>query len=181
MIYPIVIYGAAVLSAQAAPVQFPDPGLKQLSDDLFETLTAARGVGLAAPQVGKSIRLFIVDCTPWADENPELEGYKRVFVNPEVYEFSEQTELYEEGCLSLPGLNETVRRSLAIKMRYQDLEGVRHDETFTGLPAWVIQHEYDHLQGVVFTDRLSPLRKNLIKSKLSNLAKGKYKAAYRTK
>ena len=139
------------------------------------------GVGLAAPQIGKSIRLFIVDCTPWGEDHPELADYRRAFINPEIYEVSEETKLYEEGCLSLPGLHESVRRSLAIRMRYLDENFEPHDEEFTGLPAWVIQHEYDHLEGVVFTDRLSPLRRNLIKSKLMSLTKGRYKCSYKTK
>ena len=146
-----------------------------------EELEEAEGVGLAAPQIGKSIRLFIVDCTPWGEDHPELADYRRAFINPEIYEVSEETKLYEEGCLSLPGLHESVRRSLAIRMRYLDENFEPHDEEFTGLPAWVIQHEYDHLEGVVFTDRLSPLRRNLIKSKLMSLTKGRYKCSYKTK
>ena len=138
-------------------------------------------IKMGLEQSGKSIRLFIVDCTPWGEDHPELADYRRAFINPEIYEVSEETKLYEEGCLSLPGLHESVRRSLAIRMRYLDENFEPHDEEFTGLPAWVIQHEYDHLEGVVFTDRLSPLRRNLIKSKLMSLTKGRYKCSYKTK
>ena len=145
------------------------------------TLEEAEGVGLAAPQIGKDIRLFIVDCTPWAEEDPSCADYKRAFVNPEIYEFSEEKKTYNEGCLSFPGIHADVARSLSIRMRYMDTDFVEHDEEFTGLKAWVIQHEYDHIEGVVFTDRIAPLRRQLLKSKLLNLAKGKYRCAYKTR
>ena len=105
----------------------------------------------------------------------------RAFINPEIYAFSEEKKTYNEGCLSFPGIHADVPRSLAIKMRYLDENFVEHDEEFHGLKAWVIQHEYDHIEGVVFTDRISPLRRNLLKGKLLNLAKGKYRAAYKTR
>lgn len=181
MIYPIVIYGSQVLRNPCGRIEPDYPELDKLIEDMFQTLEVAEGVGLAAPQIGKNIRLFIVDCTPWGEEDPSLADYRRAFINPEIYFRSEETKLYNEGCLSLPGLHEDVRRSLAIRMRYQDEQFVEHDEEFTGLAAWVIQHEYDHLEGIVFTDRLSPLRRNLIKSKLLNMAKGKYRCSYKTK
>lgn len=181
MIYPIVVFGAPVLREKCREIGPDYPEVKKLIEDMFLTLEEAEGVGLAAPQIGKSIRLFIVDCTSWGEDHPELADYRRAFINPEIYEVSEETKLYEEGCLSLPGLHESVRRSLAIRMRYLDENFEPHDEEFTGLPAWVIQHEYDHLEGVVFTDRLSPLRRNLIKSKLMSLTKGRYKCSYKTK
>ena len=181
MIYPIVVFGAPVLREKCREIGPDYPEVKKLIEDMFLTLEEAEGVGLAAPQIGKSIRLFIVDCTPWGEDHPELADYRRAFINPEIYEVSEETKLYEEGCLSLPGLHESVRRSLAIRMRYLDENFEPHDEEFTGLPAWVIQHEYDNLEGVVFTDRLSPLRRNLIKSKLMSLTKGRYKCSYKTK
>lgn len=148
---------------------------------MFLTLEEAEGVGLAAPQIGKDIRLFIVDCTPWAEEDPSCADYKRAFVNPEIYAFSEEKKTYNEGCLSFPGIHADVPRSLSIRMRYMDTDFVEHDEEFTGLKAWVIQHEYDHIEGVVFTDRIAPLRRQLLKSKLLNLAKGKYRCAYKTR
>lgn len=181
MIYPIVIYGAQGLHDRCEQIASDYPEIKKLIEDMFLTLDDAEGVGLAAPQIGKNIRLFIVDCTPWAEEHPELADFRRAFINPEIYEFSDETKLYEEGCLSFPGLHETVRRSVGIRMRYLDTDFQPHDEVFVGLPAWVIQHEYDHVEGVVFTDRLSPLRRNLIKGKLMNLAKGRYKCSYKTK
>ena len=163
MIYPIVIYGDEVLRRKCEPIAPDYPDVKKLAEDMFLTLEEAEGVGLAAPQIGKDIRLFIVDCTPWAEEDSSCADYKRAFVNPEIYEFSD------------------VARSLSIRMRYMDTDFVEHDEEFTGLKAWVIQHEYDHIEGVVFTDRIAPLRRQLLKSKLLNLAKGKYRCAYKTR
>ncbi len=181
MIYPIVIFGSQTLRNISENITPEYPDLKKLIEDMWLTLAEAEGVGLAAPQIGKNIRLFIVDCTPWGEDNPELAEYKRVFINAEIYERSEDTDLFNEGCLSLPGLHEDVRRPKSIRMRWLDENFVEHDELIDGLPARVIQHEYDHLEGKVFTDRLSPLRRNLLKSKLLNFAKGKYRAAYKTK
>ena len=181
MIYPIVICGAQTLRNKSVDITPEYPELKKLIDDMFLTLDEASGVGLAAPQIGKNIRLFIVDCTPWADENPELENYRKVFINAEIYEHSEESDLFNEGCLSLPGLHEDVRRPVAIKMRWLDENFEEHDEVIDGLPARVIQHEYDHLEGKVFTDRLTPLRRNLLKGKMTKLANGKYRCAYKTK
>ena len=179
MIYPIVIYGSQTLRNKSAEITPDYPELKKLIDDMFLTLEEASGVGLAAPQIGKNIRLFIVDCTPWGDDDPSLADYKKVFINAEIYEVSEQTDLFNEGCLSLPGLHEDVRRPVAIRLRYLDENFLEHDEEFDGLPARVIQHEYDHLEGKVFTDRLSPLRRNLLKGKMTKLANGKYRCAYK--
>lgn len=181
MIYPIVIFGAEVLRKKCEPIASDYPDVKKLIEDMFLTLEEAEGVGLAAPQIGKAIRLFIVDCTPWGEDDPECVDYKRAFINPEIYAYSEETKRYNEGCLSFPGIHEDVHRSLGIRMRYMDENFVEHDEEFTGLKAWVIQHEYDHVEGKVFVERLSPLRRNLIKGKLMNLAKGKYRAGYKTK
>lgn len=181
MIYPIVIFGSQTLRNISENITPEYPDLKKLIEDMWLTLDEAEGVGLAAPQIGKNIRLFIVDCTPWGEEHPELAEYKRVFINAEIYERSEDTDLFNEGCLSLPGLHEDVRRPKSIRMRWVDENFVEHDELIDGMPARVIQHEYDHLEGKVFTDRLSPLRRNLLKSKLLNFAKGKYRAAYKTK
>ena len=181
MIYPIVIYGSQVLRNKSVEITPDYPDFKKLIDDMWLTLGEASGVGLAAPQIGKNIRLFIVDCTPWAEDVPELENFRRVFVNPEIYERSEQTDLFEEGCLSLPGIHENVSRPVKIRMRYLDENFVEHDEEFDGYPARVIQHEYDHIEGKVFTDHLSPLRRNLLKGKMTKLANGKYRCAYKTK
>ena len=181
MIYPIVIYGSQTLRNKSVDITPDYPELKKLIDDMFLTLTEASGVGLAAPQIGKNIRLFIVDCTPWGDDDPALADYKKVFINAEIYETSEETDLFNEGCLSLPGLHEDVRRPVAIRMRWLDENFEEHDELIDGLPARVIQHEYDHLEGHVFTDRISPIRRQFVKTKLTNIAKGKVSARYRTK
>ena len=181
MIYPIVIYGSQILRNESVDITPDYPELKKLIEDMWTTLAEAEGVGLAAPQIGKNIRLFIVDCTPWGEDDPTLADWRRVFINPEIYEESEETSLFEEGCLSLPGLHENVRRPVTIRMRYLDENFVEHDEEFTGKPARVIQHEYDHIEGMVFTDHLSPLRRNLIKNKLQKMARGSYRAAYKTK
>ena len=173
--------GDETLRRVCRPVDAVTPRIVTLLDDMIETMYEANGVGLAAPQIGKNIRLFIVDCTPWGDDDPSLADYKRVFINAEIYETSEETDLFNEGCLSLPGLHEDVRRPVAIKMRYLDENFVEHDELFDGLPARVIQHEYDHLEGKVFTDRVSPLRRNLLKGKMTKLSNGKYRCAYKTK
>ena len=181
MIYPIVIYGSQVLRNKSENITAEYPELKKLLEDMWLTLAEAEGVGLAAPQIGKNIRLFIVDCTPWGEDDPLLADYRKVFINAEIYERSEETSLFEEGCLSLPGLHENVRRPVSIRMRYLDEIFEEHDEEFTGKPARVIQHEYDHIEGLVFTDHLVPLRKNLIKNKLQKMARGSYKAFYKTK
>ncbi len=181
MIYPIVIYGSPVLRNESEDIDNTYPNLNKLIEDMYATLEVCEGVGLAAPQIGKNIRLFIVDCTPWADNNPELAEYKKVFINAEIYEESEETDTFEEGCLSLPGIHENVRRPIAIKMRYLDENFEEHDEEFTGLPARVIQHEYDHIDGMVFTDHLAPIKRNMLKNKLTNMAKGKYRCSYKTK
>ena len=181
MIYPIVIYGNETLRKPSEPIAPDYPELKKLIEDVFLTLSEASGVGLAAPQIGKNIRLFIVDCTPWGDEEPACKDYKRAFINPEIYAASDETGLFNEGCLSLPGLYEEVRRPVAVRMRYLDENFVAHDEEFDGLRARVIQHEYDHLDGKVFTDHLSPLRRSLLKSKLLAFAKGKYRCSYKAR
>ena len=181
MIYPIVIYGSPVLRKKSVNIDPDYPELGKLIDDMYLTLAEAEGVGLAAPQIGKNIRLFIVDCTPWGEEDPSLAEYRKVFINAEIYERSAETSLFNEGCLSLPGLHEDVSRPVSIKIRYQDENFVEHDEEIGGMAARVIQHEYDHLEGKVFTDRVSPLRRNLLKGKMTKLANGKYRCAYKTK
>ncbi|MFI3283182.1 MAG: peptide deformylase [Rikenellaceae bacterium] len=181
MIYPIVIYGSPVLRKESEDIGSDYPELPKLIEDMRATLEVCEGVGLAAPQIGKNIRLFIVDCTPWGDKNPELAEYRRVFINAEIYEESDETDTFEEGCLSLPGIHENVRRPVAIRMRFMDENFVEHDEEFTGLPARVIQHEYDHIDGMVFTDHLAPIKRNMLKNKLTNMAKGKYRCAYKCK
>ena len=146
-----------------------------------DTLTAAEGCGLAAPQIGLSKRLFIVDGSELGEDYPECVNFRQAFINPEIIEESEDQVSYSEGCLSLPGISENVVRPKTITIRYQDTDFQWHEETFTDFKARIVQHEYDHLEGHVFTDRISPIRKTLVRNKLSNIAKGKTVARYKYK
>lgn len=177
MIYPIVAYGDPVLKKEAEEITKDYPGLNQLIQDMFETMYHANGVGLAAPQIGKSIRLFVVDAEPMDEDN--LKGFKKVFINPEILDEYGEEWAFEEGCLSIPGVREDVFRPEKLKIHYFDENWVEHEEEFDGLGARVIQHEYDHIEGILFTDYLSGFKKRLIKSKLTNISKGIVKADYR--
>lgn len=181
MIYPVYVYGSPVLHKEAEEVGKDYPELGKLIEDMFETMYDANGVGLAAPQIGKSLRMFVVDARMYAKEDPSLKEFKMAFINPEIYERSEDEVVMGEGCLSIPGLDEDVSRPEWIKIRWVDENFVEHDEKIEGYAARVLQHEYDHLDGIVFTDRLGPLRKTLIKSKLTAMGKGKYSASYKTR
>lgn len=188
MIIPIVAYGDPVLKKKAQKIEKTYPDLSELIASMFETMYAASGVGLAAPQIGKSIRLFIVDTTPFSededlnpDEQKALHGFKKVFVNPEILEETGDEWAFNEGCLSIPEVREDVFRPERITIRYQDENFEEHTEQYEGLIARVIQHEYDHIEGILFTDKLSSLRKRLIKGKLANISKGKIQPDYRMK
>lgn len=181
MILPIYIYGSAVLRKASVDLTPEYPDLKQFIADMWETMYASDGVGLAAPQVGRNVRLFVVDASPWAEDEPYLADFKKTFINARIYERFGDEWRFNEGCLSLPGIHEDVMRPDGIKIRYMDENFVEHDEEFTGYAARVIQHEYDHLDGKMFVDHLTPLRRTLIKSKLINLTKGNYRASYRCK
>ena len=185
MILPIVAYGDPVLKREGEDISADYPDLKRLIENMFETMYAARGVGLAAPQVGKSIRLFIVDASAFVEEGDEeyeaLKDFKRTFINPEILEESGEEWGFEEGCLSIPDIREDVLRQPDITMRYVDEDFVEHTETFTGLAARVIQHEYDHIEGVLFIDHLSPLRRRMLKGRLTSISKGKISVDYRMK
>lgn len=181
MIYPIYIYGSSVLRNENEEIIADYPGLKALVDDMFETMYASDGVGLAAPQIGKNIRMFVVDGTFNAEEDPELQHFKKVFINPVIYDRFGEEVLFNEGCLSVPGIHEDVLRRDCVRIRYRDEHFNEYDREYCGYAARVIQHEYDHLEGKIFTDHLSPLRKTLLKSKLSAMSKGKFKADYKCK
>lgn len=181
MFLPIYIYGSTVLRKTSVDITPDYPDLKKFIADLWETMYEADGVGLAAPQVGKSIRVFVVDATPWADEEPELANFKKTFINAQIYERFGEEWRFNEGCLSLPGIHEDVMRPEGIKIRYVDENFVEHDEEFTGYAARVIQHEYDHLDGKLFVDHLTPLRRTLLKGKLSALTKGNVRVGYKCK
>ena len=181
MIYPIVIYGAAELGKTSAPIEKESIDVKQLSEDMFATMYAANGVGLAAPQIGMNIRMFVIDASAWAEEDPALADFKKTFINPEITFYSEEEEKGEEGCLSLPGISEPVKRSKKIRIKYQDENFEWHDEEYENFFARVIQHEYDHLQGKVFIDRISPIRRQMNRSKISAMLKGKVRCRYNVK
>lgn len=180
MVYPILIYGHPVLRKVAKDINKDYHGLEQVIADLFETLYRSEGLGLAAPQIGKSIRIFVIDGKPVADEEPELADFKKAFINAHVTEKSGDLQLMTEGCLSIPNLREEVNRESHIRITYYDENWQFHDEVFEGYKARIIQHEYDHLDGILFTDKVGPLRKRLLKSKLNAISKGKFEASYKT-
>ncbi len=180
MTYPIYVYGHPVLRRIAEEIDRDYPGLNTFIADLFETMYNSDGLGLAAPQVGKSLRLFVIDGEPLAKEHPEMRDFHAAFINPHVVERKGEKMPMSEGCLSLPGLHEEVLRESEIRIQYYDTEWNFHDEVYEGYKARVILHEYDHLDGVLFPDRLSPLRRRLIKGKLNDISKGKFEADYRT-
>lgn len=172
MIYPIVVYGSPILRQVAKEIVPADyPNIKTLVSDMFDTMYKSEGMGLAAPQIGKSIRIFVVDATSLADENPELADFKKVFINPKIQFLGEETVVMNEGCLSLPKIREDVERPNRIRIVYQDEDWNTHDEEYSDIQARVIQHEYDHIDGVLFIDRINPLRRKLLKSKLNDITR----------
>lgn len=181
MIYPIYVYGSAVLRKESTEIDNTYPELKELIENMYETMYESDGVGLAAPQIGKNIRLFVVDGTGFAEEDPKTTNFKMTFINAHIYERFGEEEPFYEGCLSVPNIREDVVRKTLIKMRYMDENFVEHDEEFDGMRARIIQHEYDHIDAKLFIDHIAPIRKTLIKNKLAKIIKGDYKASYRTK
>lgn len=186
MIYPIVAYGDPVLRVKAKEIPQDLPKLDEVISNMWETMYGANGVGLAAPQVGLPIRLFLVDTDPFADdpelspeEQEQLAGFKKVFINARVVEETGDEWAFNEGCLSIPDVREDVFRRDTVTIEYFDQEFNKHTETYDGIRARVIQHEYDHIEGILFTDRLSSLKKRLIKGKLANISKGKINIDYR--
>ncbi len=186
MIFPIVAYGDPVLKKKAKEINQDYPKLDELLENMFETMYAAHGVGLAAPQIGLPIRLFLVDAEPFSEddellekEKNQLKTFKKVFINATIIEETGEEWAFTEGCLSIPDIREDVFRNETIKINYFDENFVEHTEVYTGLAARVIQHEYDHIEGILFTDKLSSLKKRLIKGKLVNISKGKVNADYR--
>jgi len=177
MVYPIVVYGDPVLRKKAEDLPQGED-ISRLVADMYETMYAAEGMGLAAPQIGKSVRLFVVDTTMVEDE-PDLKDFKQVFVNAHILETSGEEVSEEEGCLSIPNLREQVVRDTIIRMKWFDEKWNAYEGTFTGWRARVIQHEYDHIEGTLFIDHLSPLRKRLLKGKLTDISKGMVKTSYR--
>ena len=182
MILPIYIYGHPVLRKETQDIDASYPNLKELIDNMYETMYNADGVGLAAPQVGLVDRIFVIDLSPLADEeSPQYEGLKKTFINARIISRTGDMVSTEEGCLSIPGINESVPRHDEIEIEYLDENLEPHSETYTGFTARVIQHEYDHIDGILFIDHISAIRKRLIKSKLTNMTKGKVSCHYRVR
>jgi peptide deformylase len=193
MIIPIVAYGDPILKKEAEEIKSDYPGLKDLIEDMFETMYNANGVGLAAPQIAKSIRVFIVDTAPFSErgddeddflteeERAQLSNLKKVFINPIILEESGDKWPFNEGCLSIPGINEDVMRQRDLVIEYYDENFELKEETYTGLAARVIQHEYDHIEGILFTDHLNPLRKQFLKKRLNDISRGKTNVQYKMK
>jgi len=186
MILPIVAYGDPVLRKVAVAIDAAYPDLEKLITNMKETMYNASGVGLAAPQIGKAIRLFLIDASPFAEddnlseeERTVLKSFNRVFINPKILEEEGEEWIFNEGCLSIPDVREDVSRQPKITIEYQDENFTVHTETLEGLAARVFQHEFDHIEGILFTDKLSTLKKRIIKKKLENISKGKISADYR--
>lgn len=186
MILPIVAYGAPVLKTKCKPIDADYPELDKLIENMFETMYGANGLGLAAPQVGLPIRLFVIDTAPFADNNDELSeeerntflNFKKVFINAEIIEETGEEWDFNEGCLSIPEIREDVTRKPEMTIRYLDENFKEHTETYDGLIARVIQHEYDHIEGILFTDKLSSFKKRLLKGKLNKISQGKIDSYY---
>lgn len=172
MILPIYAYGQPVLRKKSLPITQDYPGLDNLIEDMFETMYSAKGVGLAAPQIGKDIRLFILDTIQLDKKNESSTGVKKIFINAEMMDESGNPWLYEEGCLSIPDIHVEIERNPGITIRYVDVGWIEHVETFDGVNARVIQHEYDHIEGILFIDRMKPLKRRMINRKLEKIKKG---------
>lgn len=182
MLLPIYIYGQPVLRKVAEDITAAYPQLNELINNMFLTLDHSDGIGLAAPQIGLSIRLVVINLDVIADDYSEYKGYVHAFINPYILEYDDnETELSEEGCLSLPGIHEPVKRPTKVHVKYLDEQFIPHDEWVGGYLARVMQHEFDHLEGILFIDHLSMLRKQMIKGKLSDLLKGRVRCSYKVK
>ncbi|MDR1348172.1 MAG: peptide deformylase [Prevotellaceae bacterium] len=181
MILPIYVYGSPVLKKETEEIDETYPELQTFIADMFETMAHSDGIGLAAPQVGKSIRIFVLDASTFANDKPELKNYRKAFINPVILERAGEMIYYNEGCLSFPKLHEDVYRESRVRVEYFNENFEKHDEWFDGIVARIIQHEYDHLEGKLFVERLSIIRRKLITAKLKRIAKGDFSASYKTK
>ncbi|MFY0626086.1 MAG: peptide deformylase [Reichenbachiella sp.] len=178
MIYPIVVFGDPVLKKPADDIEEGDFDIKEFVNDMFETMYEANGIGLAAPQIGKSFRMFIVDGSP-LEEEEDMGDFKKVFINPEIIWEEGKEWAFEEGCLSIPGIREDVMRPPKLRINYLDENFEEHEHEFDGMKARIIQHEYDHIEGILFTDHLTPFKRRILKGKLNNISKGKCDADYK--
>lgn len=181
MILPVYLYGHPLLREKAKEVPGDYPDLKKLIANMFDTMYHAEGVGLAAPQIGLLIRLIVLDGEPLSGDFGECKGFKRIMINPVIEEYSDRETLLDEGCLSLPGIHEKVARASWIRIRYADENWVEHDERIEGFAARIVQHECEHLDGIVFIDNISAIRRQLNKGKLNNIIKGTAACSYKTK
>lgn len=177
MILPIYAFGDPVLKKRASEIDKKYPDLKELIENMFETMYQSNGVGLAAPQIGVSIRLFIVDGSPFDED--EVKDFKQIFINPLIKDEKGDPWKFNEGCLSIPGIREDVERKEEILIQYYDENWELHKKKFHGLVARIVQHEYDHIEGILFTDRISPLRRRLLKNKLSDISMGDVDVEYK--
>jgi len=176
---PVTAYGHPTLRKISTDIDKDYPGLDELISNMFETMYESRGVGLAAPQINRSIRLFVIDASPYADEYPEAKDFKQVFINARIMEDSGEEWSFNEGCLSIPDIREDIMRKPKIRIEYYDENFVFHDEVYDGLIARIIQHEYDHLEGILFVDKVSSLRKTLLRRKLGDISKGNISVDYK--
>ena len=179
MVYPIIMYGDPVLRRRAKEIEPGSIDLEALVVNLYETMYAAHGIGLAAPQIGKSVRVFVVDGTTLEDEEEDMTGFKKAFINPVIVEENGEKWDFEEGCLSIPNIRENVTRQEKVKIRYVDEDWNKKEEEYDGMKARIIQHEYDHLDGKMFVDYLTPLKKRMLKGKLTDISKGDVVTEYR--
>ena len=179
MILPVVAYGHPVLKKIARTVEPGFPDLKQFISDLWETMYQADGVGLAAPQVNRSIRMFVVDASAFVKDYPEAEGFHLLFINPEIYTEEGDEWIFNEGCLSFPGMREDISRKSVIRIRWFDEDFQLHDQQFGGILARVIQHEYDHIEGILMVDRMNSLKRVLLKRRLNDISKGNVDTSYK--
>ena len=182
MVLPIYTLGQPVLRQVAEDIEPQSPEIQQLVTDMWETLAHSGGIGLAAPQVGQAVRVVVIDLNPIQEDYPQYAGYRHVFYNPYIEEYDKShQESMDEGCLSLPGMSESVKRPTRIRVTYQDEQFQEHDEWVDGYLARVMQHEFDHLDGKVYTDRIIGLRKQLIKNKINDIIKGRFSCDYKVK
>jgi peptide deformylase len=179
MILPVMAYGHPVLKKKAQTIDPSYPDLKQFTADLWETMYEADGVGLAAPQVNRSIRMFVVDASAFAKDHPEADGFKQLFINAEIYSEEGEEWIFNEGCLSFPGMREDISRKGVIGIRWYDEEFQLHDRKFDGMLARIIQHEYDHIEGVLMVDRINSLKRVLLKRRLNDISKGNVDTSYK--
>jgi peptide deformylase len=179
MILPVVAYGNAVLKRKAEDITPDYPGLDTLISDMYETMYAAAGVGLAAPQINRAIRLFVVDATPFAEDDTKAEGFRKVFINPIIVERTGEETMFEEGCLSFPGIHEEISRPSVIRIQYMDENFKPHDEVYDSILARIIQHEYDHVEGILMVDHMSNLKKIVLKRRLKELSMGQVSVKYK--